>query len=191
LFDVAGAGIEKREFRHQYAGPIVNDLIACHERLKQFDQAEVWRRKWLAVVKERAGADSVPYARELAALGMNLLQQKKWPDAEAALRESLAVRAKKEPDVWTTFNTHSLLGDALWGQQRYSEAESLLLAGYEGLKQRAGTIPPQAKDLRLQEAVERLVRLYEAWGKSDQAANWKKVLEEHKAAQEKAAPPTK
>src|SRR5262249_2714655 len=37
-------------------------------------------------------------------------------------------------------------------------------AGYEGMKQRADTIPPQGKP-RLTEALERLARLYDAWGK--------------------------
>ena len=51
-------------------------------------QAEPWRRKWLAVVKERSGADSLPYAGELSALGLNLLHQKKWVAAEVVLREA-------------------------------------------------------------------------------------------------------
>src|SRR5262245_43985278 len=78
LFQQAAAGIEKRRFQHRNAARIVANLIDCHERLKQFDQAEAWRRKWLAVVKERSGADSLPYAGELASLGLNLLHQQKW-----------------------------------------------------------------------------------------------------------------
>jgi hypothetical protein len=41
-------------------------VIDCHERLQQFDRAEAWRRKWVSVVKERSGADSIPYATECA-----------------------------------------------------------------------------------------------------------------------------
>src|SRR5581483_4689581 len=80
LVQEAAAAIEKRRFQYEYAGRIVSNLIDCHERLKQFDQAEAWRRKWLAVVKERSGADSLPYATQLSALGRNLLRQKKWTD---------------------------------------------------------------------------------------------------------------
>jgi hypothetical protein len=32
---------------------------------------------------------------------------------------------------------------ALLGQKKYADAEPLLLAGYEAMKQRAKTIPPQ------------------------------------------------
>jgi tetratricopeptide (TPR) repeat protein len=185
LFQEAATRMEQRRFLHQGARRIVNNLAACHEQLHQFAEAETWRRKWLAVVKERDGVDSLPYASELAALGQNLLQQQKWTDAETVLRESLALRERKQPDAWTTFSTKSLLGDALLGQKKYADAEPLLLAGYEGMKQRAdrrdqpgGSLP----QVRLTEALERLVRLYEATGKKDEAARWRKELEAQKTA---------
>ena len=139
------------------------------------------------VVKERDGADSLPYASELAALGLNLLQQKKWTDADAVLRECLAIREKTQPDDWSTFNTQSMLGGALLGQKKYADAEPLLVKGYEGMKQRAEKMPPQAKDLRLGEALERLVQLYDAWGNTDQANEWRKKLEVHRQAEKKGS----
>ena len=75
----------------------------------------------------------------------------------------------------TTFHTKSLLGGSLLGQKNYSDAEPLLLAGYEGMKEREAKIPPQGK-IRLTEALERLVQLYDAWGKTDEAAEWRKKL---------------
>jgi eukaryotic-like serine/threonine-protein kinase len=179
LFQEAAAGIETRRFQHQHAGRIVGNLIACHEHLKQFDRAEPWRRKWLAVVKERFGADSVAYAGELASLGLNLLKQSKWADAEAVLRDSLAIRERKLPDDWRTFNTRSLLGEALLGQKRYAEAEPLLLAGYEGLKGRAAKAPMHGKAY-LVAALERLVQLCDALEKKDEAAKWRKELDNQK-----------
>src|SRR5262249_57332652 len=91
LFQEAAAGVEQRHFQHVHAGLFVDSLMNCLERLKRFDKAEPWRRKWLAVVKERSGADSLPYARELAALGSNLLQQEKCSDAQVAFRDCLAI----------------------------------------------------------------------------------------------------
>jgi hypothetical protein len=78
-------------------------------------------------------------------------------------------------------NSQSLLGEALLEQQKYAEAEPLLIAGYEGMKQREATIPPQAKS-QLPMALERLVRLYEAWGKPDEAAKWRQEVEALEAA---------
>ena len=57
-----------------------------------------------------------------------------------------------------------------------------LLSGYEVLKAREAKIPAQAKP-RLTEALERLVQLYDAWGKPDEAAAWRKRLEELKTKQ--------
>jgi eukaryotic-like serine/threonine-protein kinase len=100
------------------------------------------------------------------------------------LRESLAIREKTQPDVWSTFNSKSLLGGALLGQQQYADAEPLLLAGYEGMKQREKAIPPQGK-VRVPEAIERLVQLYGATDNEDEAAKWRRQLEATQAAQKK------
>jgi hypothetical protein len=123
--------------------------------------------------------ESPQLAGLLAQIGGGLLEQKKWTEAEPLLRECLAIREQTQPDVWSTFNTKSLLGGALLGQKNHADAEPLLLSGYEGMKQREKTIPEQGK-IRLPEAVERLVQLYEATGKTDEAAKWRKELDEIK-----------
>jgi hypothetical protein len=96
--------------------------------------------------------------------------------AERILRESLTLRQKKQPNAWRTFHTQSQLGGSLLGQKNYAEAEPLLRAGYEGLKQREATIPAASKKY-LTEALERLVQLYDAWGKPEQAKPWRQQLE--------------
>jgi hypothetical protein len=77
LFQEAAAALERQRFEHEFALAIVINLSASYERLGRFGEAEAWRRKWLAVVKERSGADSGAYSDELAGLGLNLLRQKK------------------------------------------------------------------------------------------------------------------
>ena len=68
-----------------------------------------------------------------------------------------------------------MLGGALLGQKKYAEAEPLLLQGYEGMKQREAQIP-QAGKVRLAEATERLVRLYEATNQPENARTWREKL---------------
>ena len=82
---------------------------------------------------------------QIARLGYSLLQARAYADAEPILRECLIIREKMQPDVWSTFNTKSQLGGALLGQKKYAEAEPLLLAGYEGLKQRENATPEGGK----------------------------------------------
>jgi uncharacterized protein YqgQ len=127
------------------------------------------------VVKEQGGVDSLPYVNEMGALGANLLQQKKWIEAESILRESLALFEKKEPDEWTVHSTQSLLGNALLEQKRYLEAESLLIKGYGGLKTHQGKLPQPARH-RVADAGERIVRLYAIWGRPDKATEWQTKL---------------
>jgi hypothetical protein len=103
------------------------------------------------------------------------MKQARWTEAEPLLRECLAIRAKAAPDDWSRFNTMSLLGEALLGRGQYPEAEPLVVPGYEGMKAREAAIPPPGRP-RLVEAAERVVRLYEAWGKPEQAAAWKARL---------------
>ncbi|MEX0713951.1 MAG: tetratricopeptide repeat protein [Pirellulales bacterium] len=119
----------------------------------------------------------------LESVSLVLLQHAQYQAAEAYLRECLAIREKNEADGWTTFNTRSLLGGSLLGQRDYAEAESLLLAGYEGLNQREAEIAPESKR-RLTEALERLVQLYDTWEKKAEADKWRTTLDEHKAALE-------
>jgi serine/threonine protein kinase len=54
-------------------------------------------------------------------------------------------------------------------------AEPLVLSGYEGMKAREAKILLPGRP-RLGEAADRVVKLYEAWGKDDQAAAWRAKL---------------
>jgi tetratricopeptide (TPR) repeat protein len=130
----------------------------------------------LAEARKTLPKDSPQLAARLAQLGLALLQQNKGAAAEALLRECLAIRQKTQPEAWTTCNTQSMLGGALLEQKKYAEAEPLLLAGYEGMKKQEAQIPPQGK-VRLTEAVQRVVQLYEATGNQPETARWRKVLE--------------
>ena len=124
----------------------------------------------------RSWALSIPrVAQTLSALGRNLLEQRKWAEAEPLLRESLAIWDARRPDDWNRFDSQSLLGDSLLGQTKYAEAEPLLLAGYEGMRAREAKLPA-SKKIYLAEAGERNVRLYEAWGKTEEASAWRAKL---------------
>ena len=171
LFEQAAAGIEKRQFEHQHAGRLMCKAIAAFTAANQLDKAESWRRKWMAFVRQQDGAASPAYARELAALGLNLLQQQKWTDAEPILREAWDIRSKKEANDWRTFNTMSMLGGALLGQKHYAGAEPLLVKGYEGMSARASTIPREGAT-RILEALDRLIELATATNQPGNVKQW-------------------
>jgi serine/threonine protein kinase/tetratricopeptide (TPR) repeat protein len=97
--------------------------------------------------------------------------------AEPLAREALAIGEKKTPDDWRVFDSRSLLGGSLLGQQKYAEAEPLLLQGYEGMKARETKIPAQSKK-NLAEAGARIVELYGAKGEKEKSEEWRRKLDE-------------
>jgi eukaryotic-like serine/threonine-protein kinase len=113
-------------------------------------------------------------------LGMNdlvqgYLAQGRWTGAEATARECLGLCEKHVPESWIRYHTMSRLGASLAGQQKYAEAEPLLIGGYEGLKTREANISaPWRKDLT--EAGSRVIALFEAWAKPEKAAHWRAKL---------------
>jgi serine/threonine protein kinase len=106
----------------------------------------------------------------------DLVEFRQYAEAEKHLRPLVGGLRKVMANAWLTFDTVSLLGEALLGQKKYSEAETLLLEGYRGMKAAEKTIPRSARK-RLGEAVERLVRLCEATDRKDEALRWREVLE--------------
>jgi len=87
------------------------------------------------------------------------------------LRECLMIRQTEVPDDWHTFLTMSRLGGVLLGLKGYAEAEPLLREGYEGMKRREATIPPQAA-AEIPKALDRLIELFNAANRPDEVKKW-------------------
>ncbi len=160
-----------------YTAALVRGLV----KVGQFDRAVEVAAELLAAQRKQLQPGDVRLVGGLALDGLALTEAGKAAEAESVLRECLAIAEKQEPDGWAAFDARSLLGGSLLGQKKYAEAEPLLLAGYEGLEKRKASTPVHAKR-RLPEAMERLVQLYDAWGKKDQADAWRKKAEEAKSA---------
>ena len=81
----------------------------------------------------------------------------------------------KQADDWQRFRAESLVGASMAGQKKYSEAEPLLLEGYEVMMARGDKIPaPDCYYLDL--AHDWIAQLYRAWGKPKKAAGWSRSL---------------
>jgi tetratricopeptide (TPR) repeat protein len=139
-------------------------------------------------VKDQPGTAwiATALADAIAPHGLVLLGEGRWDAAEPLLRKCLAIRENQTPEDWRTFNTQSMLGGALLGQRRYADAEPLLLAGHRGMVEREAAIPPPGRP-RVAEAIERLMRLYEAQGNEREAATWRARLEAVHAAESQPA----
>jgi tetratricopeptide (TPR) repeat protein len=153
----------------------MGNLAKAYLDAKQPEKALPLFDCFVAGQRGRLDGNTPRFAGLLAQISLDLLNAHQFPDGEKLLRECLAIREKQQPDAWTTLNTQSMLGGALLGQKKYTEAEPLLKAGYEGMKARVKTIPPQGK-VRLTEAAERLLQLYQATDRKDEARKWEAVL---------------
>jgi hypothetical protein len=69
-------------------------------------------------------------------------------------------------------STHNPCWAALLGQEKHTEAEPLLVAGYEGLKARQEEIPPPVRVQRLAEALGRLIALSTALNRPEDVQRW-------------------
>ena len=83
----------------------------------------------------------------------------------------LTIREQAVPDHWVRYNTMSMLGSVLTGQDKFEQAETLLLESYQGLEDN-----PATPGIRKQEAIERIIELYNAWEKQEQAAEWQNKI---------------
>jgi hypothetical protein len=147
----------------RWVGP---QLLDTYLKAGKTTEAVGLLQEQLTETRKTVPQDRPQLAGVLAQVASTLLTLKAWTDAVPILRECLTIREKAEADAWTTFKAKSMLGEALAGQDKFSEAEPLLLAGYEGLKGHEATIPPAGK-IRLTEALQRLVDFYAATGQAE------------------------
>ena len=133
----------------------------------------------MIALKEKLGVRHPQVAKALTTLGRILEAQAaggvQASQAELLLRESLAIWETRRPDDWNRFNTQSLLGVSLIGQKKFAEAEPLILSGYDGIKACAAKDSARKKSV-INEAGQLIVRLYEAWGKTEEVAAWQAKL---------------
>jgi serine/threonine protein kinase len=170
---------------HQFTLSTTSHLARCCHQQGEYARAEVLFREVINRGKAALGEGNPEVAAALSGLGQTYVRQQKFAEAEPLFRESVAIYKKIDADDWHYFSVQRTLGGGLVGLKRYAEAEPLLLAGYDGLKQRLTKVPAPYRATLLSEAAEWLVQLYEATGRPDEAAKWRKELEAVKAQDKK------
>jgi tetratricopeptide (TPR) repeat protein len=177
--------MQKLGSRHRQTLDTIAELAWAHAKAGRFADARTQYRALLDHYHNelQAATRSAPLeetAARLASLcstlGDYLLSQREFEDAEALLRDSMAVRERMSSDDWRTFNARALLGAALLGQGKHAEAEPLLLAGYEGMDRRRVTIPPEGRKYLIS-AAQRLLELSRALNRADDEARWRQTVD--------------
>jgi tetratricopeptide (TPR) repeat protein len=149
----------------------MNNLGFSLARSRQFAEAEALLKDTIEREIRILGEDNMLLLQSRTNLGELYQLQGRHAQAEELLRKCLREREKKEPNSFRLASTQSMLGRVLAKEKKFAEAESLLLAGYKGLKNNADTTPIWGK-YYLPGTLEWLTQLYEAWGKSDEVTKW-------------------
>lgn len=143
-------------------------------RRERYEEAEKYSREVLALRGITLPDAHPAVATAMQALGLALAHQGKPDEGERWLRESLELRRKTLPEGhWLVSSAESVLGEHLTQVGRYAEAEKLLLPAEARLVAERGAKSPQVSAAR-----ERVVKLYEAWNRPEDAARWRTLLAE-------------
>jgi tetratricopeptide (TPR) repeat protein len=143
----------------------------------RYAEAERLLTQVLAARRRLLGRDKPDTIAAVASLGELQLEQHRYAEAEALVREGLEDQANAF-DAWRRYHLQSLLGASLAGLGNYAGAEPLLISGYDGLFQRRTSIAYGNRSV-LEQARGWIVELYQAWGKPEQAAAWREKVAPH------------
>jgi hypothetical protein len=153
----------------------MNNLATLYRHEGKFSLAEPIFATVLKAQRRVLGEVHPETLKSTNSLASLYLSEGRFSDAEPILRQALAGYEKSGLDLWRRYHSQSMLGASLTGQQKYSEAEPLLVSGYKGMLQRQATIPAFERP-EIEHACGLVIDLYAAWGKPDLAAEWRKTL---------------
>jgi hypothetical protein len=151
--------------------PLLTFAQVC-QRAGELDRAEGLIRQSLAITEKSKslGRWRTGKSNALGWLALNMYLMQRFDEGEVLIRQTLKYHEKEYPDGPRTFYWKSVLGVILLGQQRYAEAEDLILQGYEGMKQYHGV------GIELAEAGERVVHFYDVTKQPAKARAWRDKL---------------
>jgi eukaryotic-like serine/threonine-protein kinase len=154
-----------------YAWTLFNYTYLLVDR-KRYGEAASAAREVLSLRGKTLPEGHPAIASSLQSLGRSLDRMGDLDGGGKALEESLALRRQSLPaGHWLIVAAQNALGEHQVFAKRYAAAEALLLPSYEKLLELRG---PKASVV--QDAMARLVALYEAWGKPAEAAKWRAKL---------------
>jgi tetratricopeptide (TPR) repeat protein len=120
---------------------VLADMALMYQLRGTFDLAEKNASAALTGRRHALGSTHPATMASAADLALALVSQGKYTDSESLAREAVEFTRKNQPDDWERYRAESLLGASLAGQQKFADAEPLLVDGYQGMlarKERMG-----------------------------------------------------
>ena len=121
---------------------------------------------------ELLGDDHPDVARVQTNLADLLVATSRYDEAYGLATKAKAIcTTALSPQHWRTGVAASVLGASLTGLKRYEEAEPLLVESFATVLDNKG--PSDAYTI---DALQRIIKLYETWGRADKAAEYRVQL---------------
>ncbi|MEP0846181.1 MAG: tetratricopeptide repeat protein [Phycisphaerae bacterium] len=150
----------------------LSNLAALAQERGALDEAERLYRESIAMHEQLDEAETPDMGIRLNNLGSVLDERGDAAGAAAVYSRALEIFAQSLPaNHYYAANTRSRLGGCLAALGRFEEAEAACLAGFRDLAEARGDADPLT-----QRAVQRLIALYEAWRRPDDARLWSEKL---------------
>jgi serine/threonine protein kinase/tetratricopeptide (TPR) repeat protein len=153
----------------------MNNLAALYTVQGKLDQAEALFTKVLDGMGRVLGTEHPETLRSMNNLATVYLNRRKLPESEQLYTQVLETQRKvlgdQHPDTLTSMGN---LAISYQNQRKFAQAEPLLVSSYEGMVQRAAAAPENRP--ALEAAGQRIVQLYQNWGRPDKAAEWTQKL---------------
>jgi serine/threonine protein kinase/uncharacterized protein HemY len=149
---------------HLYTAYPLGTLAEIYYRQQDYRKARETIEHAMEIQQRALAGEHLDLLRSRVMLGKIVMRTGSLADAEAIFRDTIA-KLEAAPGHVGAAGTRGALGECLTLQNRFEEAEPLLLESYHAVEQRLG-----GKDPRVRDAARRLVVLYEAWHKPEKAA---------------------
>ncbi len=178
---------------HPHTGLAQSQLIATYGKSGQLDAALRLSEQMMEVAQTKFGIRNAGVLLVANLTATIYLQLGRWQDAESLLRPLLDHDDPIYGDLSQQYISKMMLGQALLGQQKFAEAEPLLLDGVSWLAENRWRVPPCfplydhydnpiALDRcegpsRIAEAIKRVVEFYRAWHEAQPDAGYDAKVE--------------
>jgi eukaryotic-like serine/threonine-protein kinase len=162
--------------KHREIANLTNNLGLLLRDRGNYRGANEMFAESVRINRELVGPNHLGVAIGLTNWGESVRRSGDFKAAASIFREVLAIYVIALPnDPWQQAGPKSMLAMCLVEQKQFREAEELVTSAYRSLHERFPDDHP-----RVQRVTERAVSLYDAWGKREQAAEWRAKLTTNK-----------
>jgi serine/threonine protein kinase/tetratricopeptide (TPR) repeat protein len=150
---------------------IESTLAEASRRLGRLDETERLRSEIYASRLRHGGPGSFNTLAAGNSLALAKVQNGRYAEAEELLRGTVSLWKRNQPDHWRALIAENLLGAALAGQRRFTEALPLLEVSAGELERRRTGLPAADRS-EVRDACLRTAEAYRAWGHEAEALDW-------------------